>query len=95
MLSDQLPLPSATVVPTTVVPSVSYNLSVAPTSAVPLKVGVVTLVMRSLLELPLSEAALRAGVEGAIGAVVSMTTVEVLEAALTLPAESVALTLRL
>jgi hypothetical protein len=64
-------------------------------SEVPLKVGVVTLVIRSLLELPLSEAELRLGVEGAAGAVVSITTVEMLEAALTLPAVSLALTLRL
>ncbi len=43
-------------------------------SAAPLKVGVVTLVMLSVDELPLSEAAMRSGVEGAAGATVSTIT---------------------
>jgi hypothetical protein len=42
----QLP-PVATAVPSTVVPSVSYKVTVLPASAVPVKVGVVLLVMLS------------------------------------------------
>ena len=39
-----------------------------PASAVPVKVGVVTLVMLSVLEAPESEAAIRSGVDGLAGA---------------------------
>ena len=45
--------------------------TVLPASAVPVKVGVVSLVRLSELELPLSEVAIRSGVEGAAGAVSS------------------------
>jgi hypothetical protein len=49
-------------------------VTVAPASAVPLKVGVVTLVMLSVDELPESEAAVRSGVDGAAGGTVSTIT---------------------
>ena len=68
----QLPEPSAVVVPSRVVPSVSYSLTVAPASAPPpVTVGVVTLVMLSVLLLPESEPAVMSKPDGAVGAVVS------------------------
>ncbi len=60
-------------------------------SAVPVKVGVVSLVMLSVLEEPVSLPASRSGVDGAAGAVVSTVRAKLLEAALWLPAASVAL----
>src|SRR5205085_1984400 len=45
----------------------SNSLTVLPASAVPVKVGVATLVMLSVFDAPLSEAAPRSGVEGAAG----------------------------
>ena len=51
--------PVATPVPITVVPS--NKVTVLPASAVPVKVGVVTLVMLSVLDMPLSDAAVRSG----------------------------------
>lgn len=69
----QLPLPSAVVVPIWVVPSVSNNATDALASVLPVKVGVVSLVMLSVLELPLSLPAARSGVEP-LGAVVSIMT---------------------
>ena len=69
----QLPLPSAVVLPNMVVPLVLYRMTLAFASVVPVKVGVTTLVMLSVLLEPLSEPALRAGVEP-LGAVVSMIT---------------------
>ena len=84
--------PVAMPVPITVVPS--NRLTVLPASAVPVKVGVVTLVMLSVLDTPLSDAATRSGLTGR-GAVVSMVTDKAAEAALTLPATSVALAVML
>src|SRR5690606_28485508 len=46
--------PVAVVVPSTVVPSVSYKVTVLPASAVPVTVGVVSLVILSVFEEPLS-----------------------------------------
>ena len=83
----------ATPVPITVVPS--SKVTVLPASAVPVKVGVVTLVMLSVLDVPLSDAATRSGRVGAAGAVVSMVTDKAADAALTLPAASVALAVML
>ncbi len=60
-------------------------------SAVPVKVGVVSLVRLSVLEEPVSLPAVRSGVPGAEGAVVSMVTDKADEAADWLPAASVAL----
>jgi hypothetical protein len=57
---------------------------------VPVKVEVLSLVMLSVLELPVSLAAAKSGVEGALGAPVSIVTLKFDEAALTLPAASVA-----
>ena len=67
---DQLP-PLAVVLPSTVLPSKSVTL--APASAVPLKVSVVNLVMLSLLDEPLSLAAARSGTDTA-DPLVSMVT---------------------
>ena len=50
-----------------------------PASAVPVRVGVVALVMLSLLDTPLSLPLARSGVEGALGAVVSLVTVSPVE----------------
>ena len=72
----QLPDASAVAVPSTVLPS--SNCTVAPTSAVPVKTGVVIFVMLSLLELPLSLESVKSGAETA-GAVVSIVTDSALE----------------
>ena len=62
---DQFPEPSAVAVPSTVVPSVSNNETAAFASLVPVKVGVASLVMLSVFDAPVSDAALRSGAEGA------------------------------
>ena len=59
-------------------------------SAVPVNVGVVILVMLSVLETPLSDATTRSGRLGA-ATFLSMVICKTAEAALTLPARSVAL----
>ena len=69
----QLPEPSAVAVPNNVVPLVSYNLTVLLASAVPVKTGVLLLVMLSVLDVPVSEATVKSGVLGALGGVVSAT----------------------
>ena len=75
--------------PSTVVPLVSYSVTVAPDSAVPVKVGVVTLdVMSSLLETPRSVPLVRSGVDGAFGASVSNESDGVAPAPPLLPAAS-------
>src|SRR5439155_1255560 len=86
----QLPLPSAVPVPIRMEPP-RNTCTVLLASAVPVKVGVVTLVMLSVLELPLSLAAVRSGAEGAAGALVSIVMLRAPEAPDTLPAASVAL----
>src|SRR5204862_241673 len=73
----QLPLPSAVVVPRTVVPSVSNSLTMALASDVPVKAGVVLLVMLSVLDVPESVPAVMSGADGAAGAAVSMVTARV------------------
>src|SRR5205814_5753837 len=61
----QLPEPSATPVPSTVVPSVSYSVTVAPTSApLPVTLGVLSLVLSSLFERPEDR---RVGRQGVVG----------------------------
>lgn len=70
----------------------SSSVTVALVSVVPVKVGVVTRVILSLFKRPLSLAAASTGMEGAAGAVVSMTIVLAAEALELLPARSVALT---
>jgi hypothetical protein len=84
----QFPSPSATADPTCVAPS--NNFTVLPASAVPLKVGVVLLVMLSLLDEPLSLAAVRSGVDVAEGAVVSIVIDKPADATDVFPAASVA-----
>jgi hypothetical protein len=63
LVTVQLPLEFAVAVPIWVVPA--YTVTVLATSAVPVKVGVVSLVMLSLADNPVSDAAVRSGVEGA------------------------------
>ena len=89
LLTVQLPEPSAMPVPSTVVPLVSSNVTVAPASAPdPVKVGVVMLVILSVCDGPLSDAAVRSGALTA-AAVVSIVTTSAAEATLMLPAISV------
>ena len=65
-------------------------MTVAPTSAVPVKTGVATLVMLSVLDEPVSDTVARSGALGA-ATVVSIVTANPVEAALALPAVSVCL----
>ena len=88
----QLPEPSAVAVPSRVVPSVSYSLTVAPASApLPVTVGVVALVRLSVLLVPVSDPLARSAAPDAVGAVVSIVTVRLADAALVLPAASMTL----
>ena len=61
-----------------------------PAAALPVTVGVVTRVIASLADEPLSDAAARIGALGAFGAVVSTVIASAFDASLTLPAASVA-----
>ena len=63
-----MPLLSAVVLPRDE-PSAKSS-TVLPVSAVPLKVGVVSSVTLSVSEMPVSEAAIRSGVDGAAGGVI-------------------------
>ena len=91
---DQFPLPSAVAVPT--VPSTSLvSVIVLFASAVPEIVAVVSLVLSSVLEVPLSEPAARSSDDGAEGAVVSTVTLNADDAELAFPAASVAVAVRL
>ncbi|MNR47227.1 hypothetical protein D3C85_1663010 [compost metagenome] len=85
---DQFP-PVATPVPITVTPSVSYNVTDEPASAVPVNTGVVTLVMLSEFDTPLSLAEARTGADGAAGSEVSKISAGVVPAPPLLPAISV------
>ena len=69
----QLPLPSTTAVPNTVVPSLMVMVS--PGDPVPANVGVLSPVLLSVLLLPVSVPAVRSGAAGVAGAVVSMVTI--------------------
>ena len=69
----QLPEPSDVVVPSTVVPLVSYKVTVLLAVAVPLKIGVVLPVMLSASDVPESVPLVMSGALGAVGAVVSNT----------------------
>lgn len=80
----QLPPLSAWAAPATIAPLNSVIAEFG--SAVPLKTGVVTLVMLSVDEMPLSEAAARSGVLGAAGALMSMVTDSAADATPVLPA---------
>lgn len=68
----QMPLAGVVMLLIRVAPS--NTCTMLPASAVPEKVGVETLVMLSVLDVPLSEAAVRSGVVGAFGATVSIVT---------------------
>ena len=83
----QLPLPSTTAVPNTVVPSLMVMVS--PAVPVPANVGVLSPVLSSVPLLPVSVPAVRSGAAGVAGAVVSMVTASAGLGALTLPAASV------
>ena len=89
-----MPLPSAVAVPKEVVPPRKTS-TVLPASAVPVNVGVVLLVMLSVVELPLSVAAVKSGVDVALGAAVSMVMLKAPEAEPVFPAASVALAVML
>jgi hypothetical protein len=71
-LTDQFPFWSALPVPTDVVPSSRVTKLFA--SAVPVKVGAVILVILSVLDVPLSDVAIRSGALGAAGGVLSNVT---------------------
>jgi hypothetical protein len=88
----QSPEPSAVTVPIDTPPS--YIVMVALASAVPVNVGVLSFVRLSVEDEPLSDAALKSGAEGAVGAVASMVILKPVEAEETLPAPSVALAVR-
>ena len=92
-VKDQLPEPSAVVLPREF-PSAKSS-TVLPASAVPVKVGAVSLVRLSVSELPESDAAIRSGVEGAAGAVSSRSLMgRETACSLLLPAASVATTVK-
>ena len=88
----QSPEPSAEAVPNDVAPSNNSTLQFAP--AAPGTGGESSVVVSSVLELPLSLPASRSGVDGAAGADVSIVTVNADEAALGFPAASVAVAVR-
>jgi hypothetical protein len=83
-----LPLESVVALPIWVAPS--NSLTMLPAAAVPVKVGVVSLVRLSLFDEPVSDEATRSGLEGADGAVLSIVIERALEAALVFAAVSVA-----
>ena len=90
----QLPLPSLLTVPNA--PSTDdIRLTSLLASVVPLNCGVAILVMLSLFEAPLSLALAKSTWPGAAGAVVSIVTANAADAVDSLPAVSLALTLRL
>src|ERR1035437_6220211 len=78
------PHPFATAVPVDVDPAKSST--VLPASAVPVKVGVVSAVMLSVLEVPESLEAARSGADGAAGTAVSIVTASAVEWSLVPPA---------
>ena len=83
----------ATAVPTLVAPL--KIVIVLPCSAVPVKVGVLLLVMLSVLDTPVSDAAVISGTDGAGGTAVSMVTAKAADGALRLPDLSVAVAVML
>ena len=85
----QFPLLSAVVAPKELLPAKSSTVLLA--SAVPVKVGVVSLVKLSLFDVPVSEVAAKSGVDGAAGAEASMLIVKAEDAFEAFPAASVAL----
>ncbi len=91
---DQFPDPSAVVEPTE--PSISdVNATVLAASAVPVIVGVLSLVRSSVDELPMSLPAARSRANGTAGAEVSIVTANADDATLVLPTTSVDVAVRL
>jgi hypothetical protein len=88
--ATMLQVPVTVAVPLPIADVPSNSVTALPASAVPVKVGVVTLVRLSVLDTPLSDATSRFGRAG-VAIVVSMTSASAAEATLTLPAVSVAL----
>ena len=88
MVKLQSPEPSAVAVPRLVAPAKISTVLLA--SAVPSKLGVLSLVTSSVEDDPLSDEAKRSGVDGADGVPVSIVMLKPLLAALVLPAASVA-----
>ena len=84
----QFPLLSADVVPKELLPAKSSTVLLA--SAVPVKVGVVSVVRLSLLDVPVSESAARSGTDGAAGTDTSILIVKAEDAFETFPAASMA-----
>ena len=84
----QSPLLSACVDPKELLPA--NNSTVLLASAVPVKVGVVSLVLLSVLEMPVSDEEARSGVEGGDGAVASTVIDKEADTLDTFPATSVA-----
>ena len=85
---------SAIVVPMDVVPSLMSS-TVLFTSAVPVKTGVVTLVILSVSDSPVSEASVKSGSDGANGGTVSTVTANTNDVTLVFPAVSVAVAVKL
>src|SRR2546421_5809979 len=79
---------AAVSLPTAVAPS--NSVTVLPASAVPVNVGVVTLVLLSVVEAPESLTAVMSGTDGAAGAMLSIVMLKADEADETFPAGSVA-----
>src|SRR4051812_46429231 len=84
---DQVPREGGVPGAITVAPARKVTVLLAP--AVPVKTGLTTLVMLSVLDTPLSEVAARSGTDGAAIAV-SMVTDRAADAGLVLPATSFA-----
>ncbi len=82
-----------TALPTGVV--LSYNVTVAPTSQVMVKLGVVSEVILSVDDEPVSEAVIKSGVPGAAGVLVSIVTDKLADATEMFPAASVCFALML
>ena len=90
----QFPTPSAVIVPT--VPSTEdIRVMVLFASAVPVKVGVLSLVTLSVFELPVSVSDAISGIDGAEGSDVSNVIARAEDAGLLLPAVSVAVAVML
>ena len=64
-------------------------------SDIPVKVGVVSFVILSVFDSPVSEAAVKSGSDGAGGETVSILTVNGIDSTLTFPAASVAFAVKL
>lgn len=91
----QLPIKFAVVVPMILPVTDDIRFTVLFACAVPVNVGVLSFVMLSVLEMPVSVPAVMLGVEGAGGTDASIIIARAEDAGLTLPAASVAMTVML